>query len=166
MFTLKSAIRRALLDVHSFRSTSKQSHYSSLHHHIPPQRDCLGESCDHGLTWAEDAFVTGTGEIVAFAEAAVDLPELRLVAQTLVAAAFPSSTADLLALWFPAGVQVYAAALSLLALTAGAQVARLTVAGATIIGAWRRSQRLYSTAVTVKYSFLYYKTIVKKILTF
>lgn len=94
--------------------------------------------------------MTRAGEIVAFAEAAVDLPKLRLVAQTLVAAAFPSSTADLLALCFPAGAQVDAAGLSLLALTAGAQVARLTVAGATIIGAWKRSQMLYSTAVTVK----------------
>lgn len=93
--------------------------------------------------------MTGTGEIVAFAEAAVDLPKLRLVAQTLVAAAFPSTTADLLALCFPAGVQVYVAGLSLLALTAGAQVAWLTVAGATIIGAWKRSPMLDSTAVTV-----------------
>lgn len=100
------------------------------------------------LTWAEDAFVSGAGEVVAFAEAAVDLPKLGLVAQALVAATFPSPTADLLALCFPAGVQVDAAGLALLALTSGSQVARLTVTGATIIGACKRSQMLYSTAVT------------------
>lgn len=85
------------------------------------------------------------GKIVAFAEAAVDLPKLGLVAQTLVAATFPPSTADLLALCFPAGVQVYGAGLALLALTPGSQVARLTVTDATIIGACKRSELLYST---------------------
>lgn len=90
--------------------------------------------------------MAGAGKIVAFAEAAVDLPKLGLVAQTLVAVTFPSSTADLLALRFPAGVQVYGAGLALLALAPGAQVARLTVTEATIIGAWKRSGPLYSTA--------------------
>lgn len=89
--------------------------------------------------------MSGAGKIVAFAEAAVDLPKLGFVAQTLVAAAFPSSTADLLALCFPAGVQVYGAGVALLALTAGAQVARLTVADATIIGACERSELFYPT---------------------
>lgn len=63
--------------------------------------------------------MSGAGEIVAFAEAAVDLPKLGLVAQALVAATLPSPTADLLALCFPAGVQVYAAGLALLALASG-----------------------------------------------
>lgn len=85
------------------------------------------------------------GKIVAFAEAAVDLPKFRLVAQTLVAAAFPSSAADLLALCFPAGIQVYGAGLALLALTVGAQVARLTVTDATSVGTCKRSKLLYST---------------------
>lgn len=86
--------------------------------------------------------MAGAGEIVAFAEAAVDLPKLGLVAQTLVAATLPSSAADLLALCSPAGVQVYGAGLALLALTVGAQVARLTVADATVIGACKRSDLL------------------------
>lgn len=97
--------------------------------------------------------MSGAGKVVAFTEAAVDLPKLGLVAQTLVAATFPSSTADLLALCFPAGVQVYGAGLALLALTPGAQVARLTVTDATIIGAWKRSELLYSpkTSKNIKY---------------
>lgn len=88
--------------------------------------------------------MSGAGKVVAFAETAVDLPKLRLVAQTLVAATFSSSTADLLALCFPAGVQVYGAGLALLALAAGAQVARLTVTDAAIIGACKRSEVLNS----------------------
>lgn len=89
--------------------------------------------------------MSGAGKVVAFAEAAVDLPKLGLVAETLVAATLPSSTADLLALCLPAGAQVYGAGLALLALTPGAQVARLTVTGATIIGACKRSELLCST---------------------
>lgn len=84
-------------------------------------------------TWAEDAFVSGAGEVITLAETAVDLAKLWLVAQTLIAAALPSPAAHLLALGFPAGAQVHAADLALLALTAGAQVARLTVAGATTV---------------------------------
>lgn len=77
--------------------------------------------------------MSGTGEVVALAEAAVNLAKLRLVAQTLVAAALSSPAADLLALGFPAGAEVHAAGLALLALTAGAQVARLTVTSPTVI---------------------------------
>lgn len=84
-------------------------------------------------TWAEDAFVSGTGEVVTLAEAAVNLSKFRLEAQTLVAAALSSTAADLLALGFPAGAEVHAAGLALLALAAGAQVARLTVTNPTVI---------------------------------
>lgn len=78
--------------------------------------------------------MSGAGEIVAFAEAAVDLPELGLVAQTLVAAALAPPAAHLLTLGLPTGAQVGGAGLALLALTAGAQVAWLTAAGATVVG--------------------------------
>lgn len=77
--------------------------------------------------------MSGAGEVVAFAEAAVDLAKLRLVAQTLVAAALSAAAADLLALGFPAGAHVQAAGLALLALAASAQVARLAVTSPTII---------------------------------
>lgn len=79
----------------------------------------------------------GAGEVVTLAEAAVNLAKLRLVAQTLVAAALPSPAADLLALGFPAGDEVHAAGLALLALTAGAQVARLTVTSPAVISTCR-----------------------------
>lgn len=72
--------------------------------------------------------MAGAGEVVALAEAAVDLAEFRLVAQALVAAALAPPAAQLLALGLPAGTQVHAAGLALLALAAGAQVARLTLA--------------------------------------
>lgn len=78
--------------------------------------------------------MAGAGEVVALAEAAVDLAELGLVAQALVAAALAAAAADLLALGLAAGAQVHAAGLALLALAAGAQVARLTAAGATVVG--------------------------------
>lgn len=77
--------------------------------------------------------MSGAGEVITLAEAAINLAKLRLVAQTLVAAAFSSPTADLLALSFPAGAEVHAAGLALLTLTAGAQVARLTVTSPTVI---------------------------------
>lgn len=74
------------------------------------------------------------GEVVALAEAPVDLPELRLVAEALVAAALASPAAQLLALGFPAGAEVHAAGLALLALAAGPQVPRLTLTGAAVVG--------------------------------
>ena len=74
--------------------------------------------------------MAGAGEVVALAEAAVDLAKLGLVAQTLVTAALPPSAAGLLPLRLPAGAQVQAARVALLALAAGAQVARLAAAGA------------------------------------
>jgi len=77
--------------------------------------------------------VSGAGEVVALAEAAVDLPELGLVAQTLVAAALAAAAAELLAFGLPAGADEHAAGLALLALAAGAQVARLTLTGAAVI---------------------------------
>ena len=77
----------------------------------------------------------GAGEVVALAEAAVDLAELRLVAQALVAAALPPTAADLLSLGLPTDAQVRAAGLALLALAASAQVARLAATSPTVIGA-------------------------------
>lgn len=77
--------------------------------------------------------MSGTGEVVALAEGAVDLAELGLVAQTLVAAALSSPAADLLSLGLPAVAEVHGAGLPLLALAAGAQVARLTVTSPTVI---------------------------------
>lgn len=76
-----------------------------------------------------------TGEVVAFTEASVDLPKLGLVAEALVAAALASSAADLLALGFPARTDVHVAGFTLLALAVGAQIARLAVAGAAVVGA-------------------------------
>lgn len=76
----------------------------------------------------------GAGEVVTLAEAAVDLAKVRLEAETLVAAALSSAAADLLALGFPAGAVVHAAGLALLALAAGAQVARLAVTSPTVVG--------------------------------
>lgn len=81
--------------------------------------------------------MSGAGEVVTLAVAAVNLAELRLVAETLVAAALSSPAADLLALGFPAGAEVHAAGLALLALAAGAQVARLTVTRPTVISTCR-----------------------------
>lgn len=78
--------------------------------------------------------MSGAGEVVTLAEAAVDLAKVRLEAATLVAAALSSSAADLLALGFPAGALVHAAGLALLALAAGAQVARLAVTSPTFVG--------------------------------
>lgn len=77
--------------------------------------------------------MSGTREVVTLAEDAVNLAKLRLIAQTLVAAALSSPAADLLAIGFPAGAEVHAADLALLTLTAGAQVARLTVTSPTVI---------------------------------
>lgn len=82
----------------------------------------------------------GAREVVALAEAAVDLAELGLVAQALVAAALSSPAADLLALGFPAGAQVHAAGLALLALAAGAQVSWLAVASPTVISTCKHSR--------------------------
>lgn len=75
----------------------------------------------------------GAGEVVTLAEAAVNLAKVRLEAQALVAAALSSSAADLLALGFPAGAVVRAAGLALLALAAGAQVARLAATSPTVV---------------------------------
>lgn len=86
--------------------------------------------------------MSGAGEVVTLAVAPVNLPELRLVAETLVAAALSSPAADLLALGLPAGAQVHAAGLALLALTAGAQVARLTVTSPTVISTYRGKELL------------------------
>lgn len=77
--------------------------------------------------------MSGTREVITLAEAAVDLSKLRFVAQTLVTAALASSAADLLALGLPAGAQVHVAYLTFLALTAGAQVAGVTVTSPTVI---------------------------------
>lgn len=79
--------------------------------------------------------MSGAREVVTLAEAAVDFAKLRLVTQTLVAAALSTPTADLLALSFPADIEVHAAGFALLALALGAQVARLTVTSPTVISA-------------------------------
>lgn len=81
--------------------------------------------------------MSGAGEVVALAESSVDLPKLGLVAEALVAAALAAAAADLLALGFPAGAEVHAAGLALLALAVGAQVARLAPAGTAVIHACR-----------------------------
>lgn len=73
----------------------------------------------------------GTGEVVALAEAAVELAKLGLVAQTLVAAALPTAAAQLLALRFPAGADSHTVAITLLALAVGTQISRLAVTGTT-----------------------------------
>lgn len=75
------------------------------------------------------------GEVVALAVAAVDLAELRLVAQALVAAALAAPAAQLLALGLPAGTQVHVAGFALLALAASAQVAGFTLARSAVVGA-------------------------------
>lgn len=84
--------------------------------------------------------MSGAGEVVALAEAAVDLPKLGLVAQALVAAALSSPAAHLLPLRLSAGAQVDAAGVALLALAAGAQVARLAVTRPTVIGSCRDTE--------------------------
>lgn len=81
--------------------------------------------------------MSGAGEIITLAEATVDFAKLRLVTQTLVAAALSTPTADLLAFSFPAGVEVHAAGFALLALAPSAQVARLTVTNPTVISTCR-----------------------------
>lgn len=86
------------------------------------------------LTRAEYPFVASAGEVVALAEAAVNLPKLGLVAETLVTAALPSAAADLLPLSFSAGAQVHAAGLALLTLAVSSQVTRFTMTGATVVG--------------------------------
>ena len=101
-----------------------------------PQREREGSE-DDVPTRAEDAFVSGAGEVVTLAEGSVDLAELRLVAQTLVAAALSAPAADLLSLGFPAGAEVHVAGFALLALAAGAQVARLAAARPTGISTCR-----------------------------
>lgn len=79
--------------------------------------------------------MAGAGEVVALAEAPVDLAKLRLVAQALAAAALAAAAAHLLALGLAARRQVPAAArLALLALAASAQVARLAAAHAAGVG--------------------------------
>lgn len=80
--------------------------------------------------------MSGTGEVVTLAETAVNLAEFGLVAETLVAAAFSSPAAQLLALGFTAGADIQAAGLAFLALAAGAQVAQLTVAGPAVVCPW------------------------------
>lgn len=96
-------------------------------------------------TWAEDAFVSGTGEVVTLAERAIDLAKLGLIAQTLVAAALSSPTADLLSLGLPAVAEVHGAGLPLLALTAGTQVARITATNPTVISTCKsKDLKLYS----------------------
>lgn len=81
--------------------------------------------------------MAGTGEVVALAEAPVDLAELRLVAQALAAAALAAATAHLLSLSLAARAQVPATTrLALLALAARAQVARFAAAHATGVGAY------------------------------
>lgn len=82
----------------------------------------------------------GAREVVAFAEAAVNLAKLGLVAQALVAAALSSPAADLLALGFPTGAQVHAAGLALLALAASAQVSGLAVTSPTVISACKHKR--------------------------
>lgn len=77
--------------------------------------------------------MSSAGEVITLAEATVDLAKPGLIAQALVTATLASATADLLALSFPADIEVHAASLTLLALALGAQVARLTVASPTII---------------------------------
>lgn len=84
-------------------------------------------------TWAEDAFVSGTGEVVTLAEAAVDFSKLRFVAETLVAAALPSPATDLFAFSFPTGAEVHATSLALLALAPSTQKAWLTATSPTVI---------------------------------
>lgn len=86
--------------------------------------------------------MSGTGEIITLAKAAVDFAKLRFIAEALVAAALSSSAADLLPLGFAAGTQVHAAGLSLLALTAGAQVARFTLTSPTGIGTCNEKARI------------------------
>lgn len=88
--------------------------------------------------------MSSTGEVVALAEAAVDLSELRFIAQALVAAALASSTADLFALGFPAGAEKHVACLTLLAFTAGTQVAGLTLASPTVISTCKEKVSLTS----------------------
>lgn len=77
--------------------------------------------------------MSGAGEVVALAVAAVDLAEFRLVAQALVAAALSTAAADLLALGLPASAHVRAPGVALLALATGAKVTRLTVTSPTVI---------------------------------
>ncbi len=81
--------------------------------------------------------MSGAGEVITLAVAAVDFAKLRLVAETLVAAALSSPAADLLALGFTAGAEVHAAGLALLAFAAGTQVTRLTVTSPTVISTCR-----------------------------
>lgn len=94
-------------------------------------------------TWAEDAFVAGAGEVVAFAEAAVDFSKLRVVAETLVAAALPSPAADLFAFSFPTGAEVHAASLALLALAPSAQEAWLTATSPAVISTCKDKSYLF-----------------------
>lgn len=88
--------------------------------------------------------MSSTGEVVTLAEAAVDLSKLRFIAQALVAAALASSTADLFAFRFPAGAEKHVACLTLLAFTAGTQVAGLTLASPTVISTCKEKVSLTS----------------------
>lgn len=94
--------------------------------------------------------MASAGEVVALAEAAVDLAEFRLVAQALVAAALPAPAAQLLALGLPAGTQVHAAGFALLALAAGAQVARLTLAHPAVVRACMGGTLISLPCLTLK----------------
>ena len=88
--------------------------------------------------------MSGAGEVVTLAVAPVDLPELGLVAEALVAAALAPPAAHLLALRLATGAQVRAARLALLTLAASAQVPRLTVTRPAVIGTCRGQNTLYS----------------------
>lgn len=103
--------------------------------------------------------MSSTGEVVALAEAAVDLSELRFIAQALIAAALASSTADLFALRFPAGAEKHAACLTLLAFTAGTQVAGLTLASPTVISTWKEKVSLTSLFLHFCYTHAHTVTI-------
>lgn len=89
------------------------------------------------LTWAQRALVSSTGEVITLAEGAVDFAKLWLVAQALVTAAFSAAAAHLLALGLTAGTEVLVVDLSLLEFAAGSQVAGLTTAHPTAVGAGR-----------------------------
>lgn len=79
--------------------------------------------------------MSGTGKVIALAEGAVDFAKLGLVAKALVTAAFSAAAAHLLALGLTAGTEVLVVDLTLLALAAGTQVAGLTTAHPTAVGA-------------------------------
>lgn len=79
--------------------------------------------------------MASTGKVVTLAVHAVDFAKLRLVAPTVVTAAFPAPTAHLFSFSFTAGSKVQVAYFIFWTLTIGAMVAWVTVACATSIGA-------------------------------